>query len=150
MGWQKQIISTKPLSTALTPVGSIIAWLLAYESAEDDIPQGWESCDGSIIEAASFTPMATPDLSTYERFLRGTSAESAGQFEDVQDHLHLDPGLKIFIMGIHIIIMDMYIMRLSLRTTYFLGVHDKDKKICYVQDTLTELILAVLDGISIL
>ena len=38
--------------------------------------------------------MATPDLSTYEGILRGTYAESAGQFEDVQDHLHLDPGLK--------------------------------------------------------
>ena len=60
----------------------------------------------------------------------GASAESAGQFEEdtVQDHLHLDPGLKLLIMGIHIMIMDMYIMRLSLRTTYFLGVHDKDKK----------------------
>ena len=84
------------IESALTPVGSIIAWLPAYKSAEADIPQGWKRCDGSIIKAGPFTGMATPDLNTAKRFLRGASDESAGQFEEdtVQDHLHVDPGHK--------------------------------------------------------
>ena len=42
------------IESALTTVGSIIAWLPAYKSTEDDIPQGWERCDGSIIEAGPY------------------------------------------------------------------------------------------------
>ena len=133
------------IESALTTVGSIIAWLPAYKSAEDDIPQGWERCEGSIIEAGPFTAMATPDLSTYERIFRGAYAESAGQFEDVH-HLHLDPGHKHLDNGhTH---HDYGHVHFEIESQNYVFSRSKDKKICYVQDTLTELILAVLDGIS--
>ena len=79
--------STRP------PIGSIIAWLPAY-SAKVDVPLGWKRCDGSVIETGPLAGLATPDLNSAKRFLRGAGDENAGTVEDdmVQEHLHADPG----------------------------------------------------------
>merc|ERR1739838_1117961 len=81
------IDSTRP------PIGSIVAWVPAY-SAKEEIPSGWQRCNGEEITKGPLKGKLTPDLNMAKRFLRGGSDETAGTFEDdsVQDHSHEDSG----------------------------------------------------------
>ena len=81
------LIDTQP------PTGSIIAWVPSYSLAKN-IPNGWQRCDGSVIEDGPLAGKTTPDLNRSRRFLRGTTDESAERYEDddLENHEHLDSG----------------------------------------------------------
>ena len=57
------------------PLGTIISWVTkvsGYQGETVDLPPGWQSCDGSIIENPSpWARRLTPDLKDQKRFLIG-------------------------------------------------------------------------------
>ena len=57
------------------PIGTITAWTMKMEvgGAEvEDIPAGWQRCDGSTIQPPSiWAGQKTPDLNNARRFIRG-------------------------------------------------------------------------------
>ena len=72
----------------IAPIGSIVAWHPGVVGPTKALPEGWQRCDGSIID---FGPMAgsyTPNLNNFGRFLRGARDEEAGEFQEdaIQDH----------------------------------------------------------------
>ena len=79
------------------PIGSILAWVPNALPGSDnskatlDIPQGWQKCDGSIIDSPSvLAGQRTPDPNNEKRFLRGSPDETLLTLEDdmIQDHKH--------------------------------------------------------------
>jgi len=84
------------------PLGTIMSWVTKVEGYEGDpisLPDGWQRCDGSIIEAPSpWAGQHTPDLNNQKRFLRGGSDQEQLTLEEdqIQDHQHHisldDPG----------------------------------------------------------
>ena len=50
-----------------------------------EMPNGWQACDGSIIEEGIWTGQPTPDLTTDKRFLRGGTMEDVLMFV-LQNH----------------------------------------------------------------
>ena len=81
------------ITESLPPVGTILAWH-AQLSTIKAIPQGWQRCDGSLIETGPLAGKHTPDLNFDGRFLRGGLDFQSGDFEEdaIQDHLHTDKG----------------------------------------------------------
>merc|ERR1719341_21743 len=80
-------------TSALHPVGTILAWFGPYRSAAE-LPLGWQLCDGSYINRGSMEGQSTPDLNGAGLFIRGGDASLAGEVEAdaVQDHHHKDTG----------------------------------------------------------
>ena len=66
-------------------------------SIAKEVPTGWQRCDGTPIERGPLAGRATPDLNNSRRFLRGGSDQEAEQLQDgdLENHQHLDSGLKI-------------------------------------------------------
>ena len=79
---------------SMAPVGTIIAWTMRVEAngtETEDIPAGWQRCDGSVIQAPSvWVNLRTPDLNTEKRFLRGGSDQDVLTLEEdmMQNHEH--------------------------------------------------------------
>merc|ERR1712130_239871 len=80
-------------TSALYPVGTILAWFGPYRSASE-LPPGWQLCDGSYINRGPMEGESTPDLNGAGLFIRGGDASVAGEVEAdaVQDHHHKDSG----------------------------------------------------------
>ena len=81
------------------PLGTILPWVPKPEKdgAEVSVPEGWQRCDGSIIQQPSiWAGQRTPDLNNQMRFLRGAPDDSVLSLEEDQiiDHQHdvTDPG----------------------------------------------------------
>ena len=62
------------------PIGTISAWTMkvTVEGVEvEDLPAGWQRCDGStILEPSIWAGERTPDLNNERRFLRGGSDDT--------------------------------------------------------------------------
>ena len=76
-----------------------MAWILRVDSDGEavDLPDGWISCNGSVIpEGSIWAGKQVPDLNGERRFLRGGSEEEMLTLEDDQilEHEHNlhDPG----------------------------------------------------------
>ena len=85
---------------ALLPVGTVIAWLGAY-SESNELPAGWQRCDGSQILTGPMANKNTPNLNGESgHFLRGGTFRQAGLTHEDQlgAHTHsasahvTDPG----------------------------------------------------------
>ena len=76
-----------------SPVGTIMAWILRVDSDGEavDLPDGWISCNGSVIpEGSIWAGKQVPDLNGERRFLRGGSEEEMLTLEDdqIMEHTH--------------------------------------------------------------
>jgi len=82
------------------PVGSILSWVLKVDHDPDSefatLPEGWQRCDGSIIDYGIWKGKTTPNLNGERRFLRGGTDADALVLEDdqLQQHEHEDKGHK--------------------------------------------------------
>ena len=79
------------------PLGTIIPWVNKPNKSAlhtEDIPEGWTICDGSVIVSGVWKGLATPDLNSEGRFVRGGLTSQVLDLEEsmVKDHLHLDLG----------------------------------------------------------
>jgi len=85
------------LELSLMPVGSIIAWS-GQPLSNTNLPQGWQLCDGSVIETGPMRNVYTPNLNGEGRFLRGDNGFTAWTYQDqmLVNHGHAvhDPGHK--------------------------------------------------------
>ena len=83
------------------PIGTISAWTMkvTVSSVEvEDIPAGWQRCDGSVIlEPSIWAGERTPDLNNERRFLRGGSDDSV-LFCELIPAFHLTKD-KLFFSG---------------------------------------------------
>ena len=55
------------------------------------MPNGWQACDGSIIEEGIWTGQPTPDLTTDKRFLRGGTIEDVLRFVSLHKSMTQNP-----------------------------------------------------------
>ena len=62
-----------------------------------EMPNGWQACDGSIIEEGIWTGQPTPDLTTDKRFLRGGTMEDALMFVFVASTSDYKPNFFVLI-----------------------------------------------------
>jgi len=80
------------------PIGSIISWIVRADHDADTeiahLPEGWQRCDGSLIETGIWEGKLTPNLNGERRFLRGGLDADVLTLEDYQleDHQHKDGG----------------------------------------------------------
>ena len=62
-----------------------------------EMPNGWQACDGSIIEEGIWTGQPTPDLTTDKRFLRGGTMEDVLMFVFVASTSDYKPNFFVLI-----------------------------------------------------
>ena len=79
------------------PLGTIIPWVNKPSldaTHQEDIPEGWQLCDGSLISGGIWSGYNTPDLNNDGRFLRGGRIQDVLLMEDsiLQNHFHEDDG----------------------------------------------------------
>ena len=79
------------------PLGTILSWVNkpSQDSPHtENMPSGYQLCDGSVITEGVWEGLATPDLTNTAKFLRGGSFSEVLDMEEsmMQNHTHIDPG----------------------------------------------------------
>ena len=79
------------------PLGTILSWVNkpSQDSPHtENMPSGFQLCDGSVITEGVWEGLATPDLTNTAKFLRGGSFSEVLDMEEsmMQNHTHIDPG----------------------------------------------------------
>ena len=79
------------------PLGTILPWVNkpSQDSPHtENLPEGYQLCDGSLILEGVWAGLETPDLTSTGKFLRGGSFSEVLDVEGpmMQDHTHVDPG----------------------------------------------------------
>jgi len=79
------------------PLGSIIPWVNKPEKDslhQEELPDGWVLCDGSVIPKGVWQGSHTPNLNEEGRFVRGGNPEQVLTMEShsIEDHNHIDNG----------------------------------------------------------
>ena len=87
-------INNNLFDETMAPIGSIVAWYPVIGPTKS-LPEGWQRCDGSIIDLGPLVGHYTPDLNILGRFLRGARDYEAGEFQEdaIQDHRYSNFGI---------------------------------------------------------
>ena len=98
---------TTPLSYALPPIGSILAYDINSALSNGEIPSGWLDCNGQTVSDADsplngqVMPNLNGDLDTNKRFLKGATTSGATGGTDTHGHSYslsgyMDPGTNSY------------------------------------------------------